>query len=313
MTASKEESNKTPSFKQKIWAVGGGKGGTGKSLISASLAVELIKMGKKVILVDADLGGANLHTCLGIKHPSITLADFINKKVKELKDVLIDSPVDGLRMISGASDLLNIVNPNYSQKMRLIKNIRLLPVEYIIIDIGAGTSFNVLDFFLISNSGILVVSPEPTSIENVYHFLKNSILRKLRISLAPTYVRKKIKRVIDENVDGEFRTIYKLIDLVTDIDEKSGEWLIKEIEKFNPILILNQVRTEEEIFIGKAIKDIAKKYLGININYIGYISYDEKVYQSIKKFKPFIIEYPNCQASINISMVAKKLLELSEN
>lgn len=301
------------SVKKKIWAIGGGKGGTGKSLISATLAIELARMGKEVILVDADLGGANLHTCLGIKQPSITLADFINKRVKDLKDVLIDTPVKRLRLISSASDLLNIVNPQYQQKLRLIKNIKLLPVEYIIIDIGAGTSFNVLDFFLISNSGILVVSPEPTSIENVYRFLKNSILRKLRFSITPTDIRKKIKRVLDENTDGEFRTIYELIDLVSKEDNKSAEWFIKQLENFKPALILNQVRNKEEVFLGKAIKDITKKYLGININYVGYVPYDERVYESIKKYKSFITEFPHCPAAMNISLATKKLIELSEN
>lgn len=299
-------------FKKKIWAVGGGKGGTGKSLISSTLAIELARMEKEVILVDADLGGANLHTCLGIKNPEHTLAEFINKNVPELKDVLVDTSLEHLKLLSGATDLLNIVNPQYIQKMGLINHIKKLSAEFIIIDIGAGSSFNVIDFFLISNSGILVVSPEPTSIENAYRFLKNSILRKLRFATAPKEVKKQIKKVMDETVNEKFKTIYELIDLVSGVDEKSGEWLEKQLVKFRPALILNQVKNKDEIFIGEAMKDITKKYLGIEMNYIGHVPYDEKVNQSIKKYKPFILEFPDCQASINAGLAVKKLIELSE-
>ena len=299
-------------FKKKIWAVGGGKGGTGQSLISSTLAIELARMEKEVILVDADLGGANLHTCLGIKNPAHTLAEFINKNVPELKDVLIDTSLEHLKLLSGATDLLNIVNPQYTQKMRLINHIKKLSAEFIIIDIGAGFSFNVIDFFLLSNSGILVVSPEPTSIENAYRFLKNSILRKLRFATAPKEVKKQIKKVMDETVNEKFKTIYELIDLVSGVDEKSGEWLEKQLAKFRPALILNQVKNKDEIFIGEAMKDITKKYLGIEMNYIGHVPYDEKVNQSIKKYRPFTLEFPDCQASINVGLAAKKLIELSE-
>ena len=84
-----------------IWAVGGGKGGTGKTYLSASLAIGLAKLGKRVIAIDADLGCANLHTALGADPPAATLSDFIKGRVKNLNDVLGDTSLPTLRLKTG--------------------------------------------------------------------------------------------------------------------------------------------------------------------------------------------------------------------
>ncbi len=175
-----------PSIEKKIWSIAGGKGGTGKSLIASSLAILLSKTNKKVIAVDADLGGANLHTCLNVNSPRHTLSDFLERRVATLEDVLVDTPFQNLKLISGASDIYNIANPIYTQKMRLITHLQRLPCDHLIIDLGAGTSYNILDFFILSNSGILVTLPEPSSVENLYRFLRSVILRIIKKTLTKT-------------------------------------------------------------------------------------------------------------------------------
>ena len=109
--------------KRSVIAIGGGKGGIGKSLIAANMGVHLVGTGKRVVLVDADLGGANLHTCLGIRPPEITLSDFVNRKVDSLEDVVSETGIPGLGLISGALDLLGAANPKYTQKLRLLREI----------------------------------------------------------------------------------------------------------------------------------------------------------------------------------------------
>ena len=122
-----------PDYSSKqIWAVGGGKGGTGKTVVTASIGILLAKAGKKVIIIDADLGGANLHTCLGIRHPSTTIADFLLKKVPSLDELLIETPIKNLSLISGANDFLTIANIPFAQKQKLIRYIKNLPSDYII-------------------------------------------------------------------------------------------------------------------------------------------------------------------------------------
>jgi len=113
-----------PRTRRQIWSIGGGKGGIGKSLIAASVGWQLARMGRRVVLVDADLGGANLHTCLGLPPPPLTLADFIQRRVSSIEEVLTDTPAGGLRLISGAADLLSAANIKHLQKVRVMKQVR---------------------------------------------------------------------------------------------------------------------------------------------------------------------------------------------
>jgi len=85
--------------RSEIWAIGGGKGGVGKTMLAANIAVGLAKFGKSVIVVDTDLGGANLHSYLGVGAPEMTIYDFFLRKVSTLDELLIDTPVKGLKIL----------------------------------------------------------------------------------------------------------------------------------------------------------------------------------------------------------------------
>ena len=111
----------------KLWSVGGGKGGIGKSLVTLGLGVALARLGKKIILIDGDLGGANLHTLMGVRYPHVTLEHFLTKKVARLEDTMIETAVEGISLICGADDLMGAANPTFSQKIRLLQQIEALP------------------------------------------------------------------------------------------------------------------------------------------------------------------------------------------
>src|SRR4030043_927762 len=162
------------------WTIGGGKGGSGKSFITANIGICLSKLGVRVILIDADLGGANLHTFLGISPPSLSLSDFIKKRVSRLQEVLIPTGIPNLQLLTGAQDLLNAADAKSAQKRKLLHSIQGLESDYILVDLGGGNALSVLDLFLMSDGGILVVTPEPTSIENTYRFLESAFYRRLR-------------------------------------------------------------------------------------------------------------------------------------
>ena len=123
---------------------------------------------------------ANLHTCLGVNPPALTLSDFINHRVETLDEALVPTPQPGLSLMAGAMDLLESGNPTHTQKQRLFRHLARLPADYIVLDLGAGTSTHTMDFFLLAEHGILVVVPEPTSVENAYRFLKAAYLRRFR-------------------------------------------------------------------------------------------------------------------------------------
>lgn len=309
MTAISMEPPSSPLLKKEIWAIGGGKGGTGKSFLASSLGLFLSRMGKRVLLIDADLGCANLHTCLGIAYPESTLSDFMKGRVAHLADALIETGIPNLMLISGAQDFLEIANPHYGQKMRLIRQIQTLDFDYILLDLGAGTSFNILDFFLISDSGILVVLPEPTSIENVYRFIKSAFYRRFKRIVKEPSIRELISAAMDQKNRRGIKTPHDLIDQVVLMDKQTGNYLKEAMYNFRPKMVVNQVRSKDDITLGFSMRSSCSKYFGISLEYLGYIEYDDCVWQATKKKRPLLIEYPYSSASRCIERVTHHLLK----
>jgi flagellar biosynthesis protein FlhG len=290
-----------------IWTIGGGKGGSGKSFITANIGICLSKLGARVILVDADLGGANLHTFLGISPPALTLSDFIKKRVSSLHEVLIPTEIPNLQLLTGAQDLLNAMDSKNVQKRKLLRSIQHLEGDYLLVDLGGGNSVSILDFFLMSDGGILVVTPEPTSIENTYRFLKSAFYRRLRHSVSSHQVKTMIDGAMDRKNEAGIQNPYELIKAVRHVNEEEARSIEVEVETFQPNLILNQVRSRKDIEIGFSIRSACQKYFGIRLHYLGYVVYDQDVGYSVRRRRPLVLENPNSRAAQCVSEIASKL------
>ena len=294
---------------KQIWAVGGGKGGIGKSLLASSLAIALSRLGNKIIAVDLDLGGANLHTALGVDLPKQTLSDYLTQKVPALEQCISPSGIPRLEMISGAQDSINVTNLKTNRKLELLQDIRKLDADYIIFDLGAGTSFNTLDFFLYSDVRLIAMLPEPTSIENGYRFIKSAYFRYL--SLCPSL--DEVKALIEMSMDPKNPLgIKSPADLFREVNKAHPQYasiLKQEIEKFQPYIIVNQTRTQTDVDIGASVKTVCKKYFGIDMDYIGHLDYDSSVWQSVRRKRPLMLEFPNSRIVSGIEQIVQKILK----
>lgn len=295
---------------QKIWAIGGGKGGVGKSLVTANLSICLSLMGYRVIAIDLDLGGANLHTCLGVPIPEKTLSDYLSKKERNLQDLVTPTPIPNLSIISGAQDDIGIANLKQMHKAKILSKMRELDADYILLDLGAGTTFNTLDFFISADQGILTALPEPTSIENTYRFIKSVYHRKLKMAEDLLEVGPLIDQVMNTKISTN-STPADLINRVIEVNPHMGKKLQAEVNRLIPKLIINQVRTQADIDIGFSMKIICKKYFGIQLDYAGYLEYDASVWQSVKKRKPLLMEFPNSSLVSNFDRIIHRLLNLN--
>jgi flagellar biosynthesis protein FlhG len=295
-----------------IWAIGGGKGGTGKSFLAANLGIYLAKKGKRVVLVDADLGCANLHTLIGIPYPEATLSDLIKGRIRRIDEALTETGIPNLRMISGAQDILEIANPKHAQKMRFIRQIQELDVDHIILDLGAGTNFNILDFFLIADRGLLTIVPEPTSIENVYRFIKSAFYRRFKRVVKEQGVRDLITAAMDQKNELGIRTPYDLIEQVRRMNDPVGAQLQAQMAAFRPKLIVNQIRSRDDIALGFSMRSSCSRYFGISVEYVGSIEFDEVVRQAARRRRPVLLDYPYSNASHGIEAVAANLLDGSQ-
>ena len=295
------------STRRQIWSLGGGKGGVGKSLLAAALGHELARMGRRVILVDADLGGANLHTCLGVPAPEQTLGDFILRRVDRIEDVLVETGVPGLRLISGASDFLGAANIKHLQKVRVLSRIRGLDVDVVILDLGAGTAFNIVDFFLISDVGVLTVVPEPTSIESAYRFLRSALYRRLR-AVAPT---EKIRQIVEQAGDRKnaqgIRTPLDLLATVAFEDQRAVEPLRREMAVFRPWFVVNQARVPADECLGPQMVVACERHLGIRASYAGVVRHDDAVWRAARQRRLFSLEEPLSAAGQDVRRLALTL------
>jgi flagellar biosynthesis protein FlhG len=292
-----------------IWAIAGGKGGIGKSFVAANLGIALCERGKKVVVVDADLGGANLHTFLGIPQPSLSLDDFIRRGMRSLKGILTETGIPNLQLIAGVHDIISLSNPKPRQKQKIMHHICSLDADHIILDLGTGMSPHVFDFFLISDNGIFLVTPEPTSLENAYQFIRGVFLHRWMNMTTNTTVKRIIEKAMDARNPEGIRTPFDLFARVEKVDKDVGEALITGISAFRPRLIINQARNRKEAELGFAIRSVCRKYFGLEISFLGHILYDYNVYFSVQRGRPFFSDYPSSDVAECIRDIAARLSE----
>jgi len=291
-----------------IWPIGGGKGGSGKTFLTGSLGLLLARQGLNTLLIDADLGSANLHTIIGVDHPGRTLSDFVHRRVDRLEDVVTKTPVPGLSFISGAGDNLDMANLIHSQKMRLLRAISRLPYEHVLLDLGAGTSFNTIDFFLIAGTGIFVTTPEPTSIENVYRLIRSVYFRKIRQVLRDASFRELLQEAALRSNGSTAKNPEDLFRILKACDPVQGGRVEESLRAFRFKLVLNQLRKQDNPQIGNLICRICEKHLGIRVCFLGNILHDDRVHDSVCRRVNFLDKYPYTQTATDLREFCNRFL-----
>lgn len=166
----------------KVIAVASGKGGVGKSNFTVNVALELNKMGNRVMILDADLGLANVDILLGI-NPQYNLSHVL-KEEKDMRDIITETEY-GIKVIASGSGVKELVNLSNQQRNRFIEKMSELEdiVDILLIDTGAGISKNTLSFMYAADYSIVITTPEPTALMDAYGLIKVASLNKKNIQL----------------------------------------------------------------------------------------------------------------------------------
>lgn len=292
----------------RIISVGGGKGGIGKSFLSANVAVSLTRLGFRVALVDLDFGAANLHTCLGVPSPKVGLFDFVSGRIENLEDVAVSGGVPGLTLYGGGQEFWQQIRPQAAQKIRLISRLQRLDVDYVILDLGAGTHVNTLDFFIFSHAGIVVVVPEPTSIENAYVFLKSVMYRKLQSIVKAIHQEEAAERLMQSLGDPRFATppLTQLQKFAAQ-EPEIGQKILSLIQMTHLGVVMNQVRTNADAEIGSSITQISQRYFGFGAEYLGSALFDDVVWKSLRNRRPVCVDFPDSTVAQGLMNIAKTM------
>jgi len=291
-----------------IWAVGGGKGGTGKTFISSTAGTYLAKKGRKVVLVDMDIGGANLHSFFGINRPQKSLTSFFEMGAS-LSDLVVKTDLENMSLITGDIHSISSDSIKFPQKLKLFRQIMKLHAQNVIIDLGAGTHKNTLDTFLIADKMIVVLAPEVIAIENMYHFIKNSLFRKVKQTLKEFGFKEIVQHIWDRRQSYGIKNLKELIDYLKESFSYIGTILDNELANFRIYLVLNMVRNNQDILLGTSIKSVLMKYLGVPIHYAGYIEYNDAVWKSIRERRPFMLNYLATGCAQEIEVFVENLLQ----
>ena len=304
----KSRKNQTENQPAVIIPIASGKGGVGKSFISANLAIALAELGHRVIAVDLDFGGANLHTFLGLsnRHPGV--GDFLKARRGDLEDLLIASDNPDLFFLPGDGKTPFMANMAYAQKIKLISRIRKLPADYILLDLGAGSSYNTLDFFRLSVNGLLVTTPEPTAVMGMLVFLKNFLLRAFEREMVRHHaVREMLRELYKRPIEEQALSIIDVHQRIIDEDPEAGELAGRIFQQCRPRIIINMGENPDDSKMAFKISQILGNILSIEADYFGFVFKDRAVLSSIRKRQPFLPNYRTDLAAENILRIARRI------
>lgn len=286
-----------------IVSVASGKGGVGKSVLAANLALLLAKRGRRVVLADLDVGGADIHILFGLLHPRATLTDFIEHRLDRLDDVAQPIPVHpNLRIIAGTGDTLATANLPYARKQRLIRHFHDLVADIVVVDIGAGTNYHALDFFLMADYHIAIATPDPTSVLDLYRFIKLAAIRRV---LTAFVVR---DPVAEELRNRDFSSVEEVLEVAGKTDEQARVLAEATLRTFQPGLVLNRVGGRSRVNV-LGLRKLLAQYVGNDLALLGEIPDDPAMERAVRGYLPVVELEPTAPASKALHEVADALLQ----
>jgi len=287
-----------------IVSVASGKGGVGKSMVVSNLGLLLARKGKRVILVDLDIGGANLHVMFGMFHPPSTLTDFFTNNQKNLNETAHPIAHSSLlKLIPGTGETLITANLQHARKKRLIRHVQKLEADIILVDVGAGTSYHALDFFLLADYFLAVATPDPTSVLDLYRFIKLAAIRKV---LTAFLARDPVAEIL---LEKDFHSVSAVLEAVGQTSESGLAIAQQALEGFQPALILNRMTTKSRINT-LHLQHLLKQYVGMDLSVLGTIPEDVHVQQSIVKYLPVVELAPSSPAAMAFDQLTENVLKL---
>jgi flagellar biosynthesis protein FlhG len=307
-----QEASGTDMSSKTIIAVGGAKGGVGKSALAANLAVGLALLGQQVVLADLDLGGADVHLYLGVKSLPKTWNDLLDKKENSIEDIITPTAFEGLKLIGGDSSKLGSENLPYAQKRKIMRHLREIEGDYLILDLGGNTSYNALDFFLFADHKIVISGTEPASILDSYSFVKVAFYRFLERFFSEHHSLKDLSQKIkdgswEQSKDLSLDTIFKE---VRERDAAAYDKIRKQHDQFRVSLVVNMAENRKDFQIAESMQRVLKEKCFLNVGVLGTIPFDKLARRAARSFTPIIVEYPKCQPSKAIhQMLAAILLD----
>ncbi len=296
-----------------IVPIASGKGGVGKSLVAANLSIALAEAGRRVILADLDLGASNLHVLLGIPSRGRGVGTWLSAPGAEFDGILLDTEYPNLRFIPGDAEIPGLANITSLQKNRLVKKLLGLDTDYLVLDLGAGTGANILDFFLTASQGIVVTAPALTATLNAYLFLKNAVFRLMWT----TFKKGTAAYGVLENLRKDGSSLQKayvpaILDQVGRVDPESRAAFEAKAAHFRPRLVMNMLEDPKDAEKAQKIRKSSLQYLNLDVEHLGILYRDDLQDIALGSRIPILRYKPQAVLSQAIYRMADKLLSCED-
>ncbi len=295
---------------RKLFVVGGGRGGVGKSLVAENLAVYFAQLGKSVVLVDADPTGPNLHAHFGV--PASREAHNLEEGGDAaLKRALVTTLVPGLQLLPAAADAVNPAPPlRGGRKIRWLSRLRSIPADILMVDVGPGITPFAIDMMLAADVPICVTVPEPPAIETTYRFVRAAYRRALRRTLSQDRFRLSMM----ERALVEFGVLPKPLDLIralAKMDKGLSEIAWMEANRLRFHLVVNQTRVRTDLELGASMSELVRRHYGVFLDELGNIEHDDTVWVAVRRRRPLLTDVPTSKAARNIERIARRVVALT--
>jgi flagellar biosynthesis protein FlhG len=295
--------------RQSIWALAGGKGGVGRSLLAANLGIQLARAGRRVVLVDLDLQGSNLHTYLGYQRLPRALADFASGKVALLSELACETPTTHLRIIGGLQRC-DLRDDPVAFVRQVAEQFSTLSADHVIVDCGSGRWPATVATFAEATVGILATTPEPAAIESVYLFVESYLRWCLVRALTGETMAAIQDRMKEAGVDPERISFRHFMTRLGSIDSAARDAIAALIRRTRLELLLNQVRGDADEDAASCLASGFRKLFGIPLATGGIIEYDLSILQAVQKRRPLSQQYPNASSTKEIARASARLLSV---
>ena len=295
-------------IRMQIIPVASGKGGVGKSLLSANLAIALGQAGKKVLLVDLDLGASNLHLVIGQNAPKKGIGTYLTGQ-SQFEDIIVPTEYENVSFIAGDSEIPGLTSLRASKKNELIKKFAEQDCDYLILDLGAGTHLTILDMFLLSPQGIVVTAPTVTATLNGYLFLKNIVFRMMYNTFKKgTKAHDYLETLKKDTSTLQRLYIPKLVESLEQVDPENTQLFKTRMAEFRPRMVLNMIDDPKDADRANKIRHSCQQFLGLNIEHLGVIYRDNLQDKALAARLPVLSYKPQSIISQAIYRIADKII-----
>jgi flagellar biosynthesis protein FlhG len=282
----------------KTVTVGGGKGGVGKTIVSVNLALTLARLLNNVTLFDGDVGNCNCNTLLGITKVDSSLEEYLRKE-RSLDEITVSTAYPGLRLVCGAQNKVDALLT--AQMPRLLNDIRQVEADCLVIDLGAGMSNETLDLYRLADDKIIVVTPQVTSLQNAYGFIKSAFFHDLE--------RSGLAALLDK-AGSDLQKLHTLIGSLEDGHTARHAFaVVLARQRFK--IVGNMVNDDKDLKIVQNLQKVVGQYLHIDNTVLGAIATSEDIRNSINRITPFVVLSPDSPHSREMKRMAERLTQIT--